>query len=248
MREPTESEIARVEAELQKTPVPPAGAAASTTIAIDVYFHVSMPTRRGVDSVRDEQLRAQIDVMNRAYASNGSPFRFRLKGTTRRVNPEWDNVKYGSGVETRMREAVRVGGRSTLNVYISPLAWDYLGWTNFPWEPGVGTATDGVAIIPGVLPGGTVKPYDEGKTLVHEVGHWLGLFHTFQGGCNREGDKVADVPRGRMAFGCPIGRNSCGPAPDPIHNFMNYTDDACMHEFTPGQVDRMRKMWRRYRQ
>ena len=78
--------------------------------------------------------------------------------------------------------------------------------------------------------------------MTHEVGHYFGLLHPF-GSCQVDNDGIPDTPMELSgASGCPVGRDSCpsDPGLDPIWSFMDYSDDACMTHFSPGQRARMR--------
>ncbi len=231
------------------------GGVAVEAAVIQTYVHIILGAG-GVGDVPDSQIQAQMDVLNAAYAGTTNPaanktsFQFVLAGTDRTTNAAWYTVTPGSVAESDMKSTLRQGGADALNMYFANIGDGLLGWATFPTDFVSFPDDDGVVNLTASMPGGTAAPYNLGDTATHEVGHWLGLFHTFQGGCNGQGDRVSDTPaESSPAFGCPVGRNTCpGAGVDPIENFMDYTDDSCMDRFSRGQALRMNAMWRVLRQ
>ncbi len=223
---------------------PTPGPTPTDMVTIDVYFHV-INKGAGVENgdVTQKMIDDQMAVLMAAYAPQNLSFGQVIVDRT--TNATWFTGCAGSS-ETAMKTALYKGNKSTLNIYSCRPGGGILGYSYFPSDVAGLASRDGVVILDQSMPGGTAAPYDEGDTATHEVGHWLGLYHTFQGGCNGQGDYVADTPAERSsAFGCPTGRDTCtrDPGLDPIENFMDYTDDACMYLFSGLQGIRMHDQW-----
>ena len=136
-----------------------------------------------------------------------------------------------------------------------------LGYAQFPTQINSNTNTDGVMCRSdqmGLIETSNIS--QAGRTLTHEAGHWLALYHPFQGGCTggtsgsclNFGDQVCDTPPVSTATtGCPSNRNSCTndspDKPDLVKNFMDYADGNCMNMYTNGQKTRVNNafpLWR----
>ncbi|MFF0521943.1 zinc metalloprotease [Actinomadura nitritigenes] len=218
-------------------------------LVIPVRFHVLAAGRTG--RLSGAAVRSQIATLNAAYSGRtggaDTGVRFHLAGYDVTNKAAWFSHprKYQSAIKRKLRK----GGRGTLNLYTAAVGSDVLGFSTFPQWYRKSPRMDGVVIDYRSLPHGSYRRFNRGYTAVHEIGHWLGLLHTFQGGCTPPGDGVSDTPyEASPAQGCPDYKDSCPQrGEDPVHNFMNYGFDSCMRQFTPGQGRRIRAAWAAYR-
>jgi hypothetical protein len=232
---------------------------AKGTITIPVWVHV-INKGSGFENgdLSEALIRQQIRVLDDSFLGRtggaGSGFDFELAGISRTTNQVWfESMATDLGVEFEAKRALKRGGPETLNIYTID-GGPYLGFAYYPvivTDPTY-AVLDGVVIDWRSVPGGTFEIYSEGDTATHEVGHWLALYHTFEGKCSGKNDYVADTPAEfAPAFLCPVGRDTCTgtskPGLDPIFNFMDYTQDSCMYMFTGGQAERMQAAWSAFR-
>jgi hypothetical protein len=225
---------------------------------VPTYFHIVHATS-GSGNVTNKAVWHQLYVLKGTFdgfehGGESAGFNFTMAGITRTANDAWHNAGPETPDERAMKQALRQGGNNALNVYLTSGA-GYLGWAYFPEILKTPDAIlDGVVVDwRSMLETSTQYQgtYDLGKTLPHEVGHWLNLYHTFQGGCTEPGDMIPDTPaQASPTSGCPIGRDSCPSLPglDPIHNYMDYSYDECYYEFTPDQILRMQDAWIEWRE
>ena len=257
---PSPKEMAAIQARLSTTGGEiraMGGTGRTTTVTISVFVHIILDDN-GVGDVTNAQITNQIAFLNKSYSGgdklpNGSApikaantiYRFQLSGTDRTKKTAWYTVGPDTQEELDMKTALNKGGANTLNLYCANIGGGLLGWARFPWWYAGAPKMDGVVILSASLPGGSATPYNLGDTATHEVGHWLGLWHTFQGGCTTANDVVSDTPAEKSPFfgTWTVAPDTCTtvqyPGKDPVENFMDYTDDAYMYRFSTGQAQRM---------
>lgn len=252
----------------------------AATMYVPVVFHVVLTNQT---LVTDAQIQDQLDRMNKDFAGLNADstripaafkplfaktnIQFKLAQRTpanepstgiERVTtsrPDFDindaRVKYNS-----------LGGADAwdvnrfFNVWITNLSGNYLGYSTLPGN--ALSSEEGVVIKYTALPGyeypdDRPNPYDVGRTLVHETGHYFGLLHTWgdETGCSND-DGINDTPpQGDYTSGCVSGEkyDACSATSPGVmyQNFMDYTDDACMVMFTEEQKIRMETTFSLYR-
>lgn len=236
-------------------------------VTIPTVVHVV--SKKAKEDISEAQVRSQMEVLNHDFRSTNSDIsqvpppwqglvgdpkiKFQLatkdpdgNRTNGIVRVQTEHAWFGAGDAVKRASK---GGSSAwpsdayLNIWVCTLGGGLLGYAQFPGGP---KATDGVVILNAAFgTNGTVgAPFNLGRTLTHEVGHWLNLRHIWGDTLDCSGgDRVADTPNCKGPnYGTPTyPKVSCsnGPQGDMFMNYMDYVDDAAMFMFTAGQVSRM---------
>lgn len=254
---------------------------AVNVVNIPVYFHVieggvSIVTEDDSTSkITDARIHQQIDILNDAFggkmvkkpnqipseqATSPTRFRFNLRGIDRTGVKEWQELSVIEDGEEifNMKSSLRRGGPEALNIYTTSIYIEepgdgLLGFATFPFSYKSLPGNDGVVSHFDSVPGGAYDGYNNGTTTIHEVGHWMGLFHTHQDNqseepCVVDNDFVADTPnQNQVSQPDPLLPrtlvDSCSgrryPGRDAAANFMSYTTGTYQFQFSTGQAKRM---------
>lgn len=219
-----------------------------------------------------QQIQSQIDQLNEDFAPHGYTFCYAKRNvldTTYFVPQAGDSAGIFRINNAALADLDEYTEDALLKA-LSPLPYQrYLrifvvanispaGVLGYALLPGSGSTRDGIVIRADVFGSNNycqscnlMSQYNLGKTLTHEAGHYLNLYHTFQGGCTPEpqpgitcqtvGDRVCDTPPTEGTFGCPTPAPlSCGTTTaQQVENYMDYTNDGCKSMFSAGQKSRM---------
>ena len=216
-----------------------------TPLLFDIKFFVIHDNNIG--KVSKDRLYNQINILNKAFKGKqhnlgvNSKISFQIK-QIRYIN----NAKLYKSCGKREKEIINTYKGDTKK-YISVYICDdeTLGYAYYPWHENEGHIEQVVFMNEIAVTGSNFNLYNIGLTLVHELGHFFGLPHTFnnKGKCSNSGDDgYSDTPVEKTPnYGCDTTRDTCPNflGNDPIWNYMDYTRDSCMNRFTKEQVNDM---------
>lgn len=231
----------------------PSALAVEAGVDISVYVHVfyDRDTNRG--NISAESIWDQMTRLNRTFSGyfGGSNTRFDfVLQNYERVPVESVVVAPHSDKADRLARENHTGGKRTLNIWVADLE-DVAGYATFPWNVDAHPNIDGVWVDFSTFPGTAAGDAGRsGDSVPHEAGHWLGLWHTHQNGCEAPGDSVGDTPFSDLDafFDCTPGETTRDSCPnrdgnDPVRNIMGYAHDDCRDRFSGGQATRMSNQW-----
>jgi hypothetical protein len=213
-------------------------------ITVPLHIHI-LQTSRGSNPTSPEMVAATVARLNAGFSKAG--FRFQVQSLETVVNDSWAEVsKSNLAVLDDASAALNVGSRDSANMYFSSLE----GLCGIAALPYAEDPYESIFLDYRCIPGGTLS--DSYDTVIHEMGHFMGLFHTFApepNGCRGKGDFVSDTPYQKTPhFQC-RRYDTCPrkPGTDPVRNYMDYTGDSCGHRFSRGQISLMRSAHTYYR-
>lgn len=217
------------------------------SLVMDVRFLVFHYNDEG--KVPEKNLREQIDVLNLAFSGDYSEKQKTMLDT--KIKFRINEIRYVNNkgyynrcdsIEERLMARYSKKTDSIINIMVC-YSYFYLGWAYYPWTFNENNRFNTIFIHKDSIPGGDLELYNKGMTLVHEMGHYFGLIHTFShiGTCV-DGDMIVDTPAEKTpSYECNTKRDTCPmiPGKDPVTNFMDYSPDDCVNEFTIQQINRM---------
>ena len=211
----------------------------------------------GAENISDAQIFSQIQIMNEDYGKlpgtngdgNGVDTKVRFKLAQIDPNGNCTNgivriystlTNHKTYQRAMLKQLSFWDNTQYMNIYlVKTISGNVLGYSSFPGGP---ADEDGMVVRSDVF-GDMGTSNSLGRTASHEIGHWFGLYHTFNNGCGSnvctDGDYVCDTPPQKSpSFNCTT-KNTCSndnpDLNDLKENYMNYTPDACKDMFTNGQ-------------